>query len=503
MLWYNNTFFVNRMANELAAQFQGDVIDDIFSTSKTDLFLVFGSNQSIHLRWVEGYLLIQLKDRKYLPGKNRLTAFEPMIGQRVEAIVGVSLSRAIELRSGGNLLVMKMFGRNSNVLLFKEGQFESRFIQKGNKDDKLTPEFIRKGFDQREFNKLIQTGRVDYLVEKRLIHPEMARAIEQRGMNSMEDLTDWLKAQSFQVVKSHSESGSIQVKLELSEEKNDFLQVADAFAREWSYSKAFNQKRENGIRLLEKSIKKTKKTIFAAQERLNQLSDSQHQNTGDLIMANLYNIKPEQKELNTTDFYTGEPVKIKLNPRLSPQKNAERYYRKAKNQHKEEENLNQRLADLEKELVQLQSELDSFNQAETLKSLKKLDSGQSAASTEQVGLPYRKYTVLGYSVLVGKSASDNDQLIKQYAHKEDWWFHARGVKGSHVILQCKDEGLSEELIEEVASLAAFYSKDKSSELVPVIYTKRKYVRKFKGAPPGAVKVDREQVVIVPPREAKK
>ena len=95
----------------------------------------------------------------------------------------------------------------------------------------------------------------------------------------------------------------------------------------------------------------------------------------------------------------------------------------------------------------------------------------------------------------------NDELLK-LSHKEDLWLHARGVPGSHVIIQMnrKNDFPPTNIIEKAAEIAAFYSKAKGSSLVPVIFTKRKYVRKGKGLPPGAVFVDKEDVVLVKPTE---
>lgn len=500
MLWYNNTFFVNRMADELCRVYQDQRVEEVFSTTKNDLFLVFGSAQTIHLRWMEGYLLVQFKERHHLPNKNRLQALKPLVGENVEHVIGVPLSRAIEFHFGEMTLVLKMFGRNSNAILYENQDFVERFILKGNKDDELALSDVRSGFNMEDFEQLLADGKSDYLVEKRLIHPEMAEAVRTKGFATWRNLTNWISQQHFHYVKERTDSNLIQVKLETASQSTHFLEEVGRFASEWAYARTFKLKRQQGLKNLEKQIHKAKKTLHSTQTRLQHMAGSQYQNMADLIMANLYNIEPEQTKLHVSDFYTGEPITIKLNPRLSPQKNAERYYRKAKNQHKEEDNLQSRIKELERQIAGLQEDYNELDAAESLKKLKKMELADPVVPSS---VPYRKYMVDGFVVLVGKSASNNDELIKRYAHKEDLWFHARGVKGSHVILQCQGGSVPMDTVEKVASLAAFYSKDKSSELVPVIYTRRKYIRKFKGAPPGAVKVDREEVIIVPPLDVKK
>jgi len=88
------------------------------------------------------------------------------------------------------------------------------------------------------------------------------------------------------------------------------------------------------------------------------------------------------------------------------------------------------------------------------------------------------------------------------AHKEDLWLHARGSAGSHVIVRMKKRTVRPPMavLEKVAAIAAWYSKQKGSSLVPVILTQRKYVRKPKGAPAGLVLVDREDVLMVKPEQ---
>ena len=100
------------------------------------------------------------------------------------------------------------------------------------------------------------------------------------------------------------------------------------------------------------------------------------------------------------------------------------------------------------------------------------------------------------------SAKHNDALLK-LAHKNDLWFHARGVAGSHVLLKnVEQKTVSTDVLEYAASLAARYSKNQHESLAAVIYTSPKYVRKFKGALPGQVRVDREEVVLVAPFDIK-
>jgi len=124
----------------------------------------------------------------------------------------------------------------------------------------------------------------------------------------------------------------------------------------------------------------------------------------------------------------------------------------------------------------------------------------AARSTEP--LPFRRFTLEdgGYTVWVGRNARESDVLTLQHARPYDLWMHARGVTGAHVVLRLRGrtDTPSKSVIERAAAIAAYFSKARGSSLVPVIVTPRKYVRKPKRAAPGAVMVEREEVLMVQP-----
>jgi len=119
----------------------------------------------------------------------------------------------------------------------------------------------------------------------------------------------------------------------------------------------------------------------------------------------------------------------------------------------------------------------------------------------QEDLPFRRFTVDGgFAVWVGKNSANNDLLTLRHAKPDDLWFHARGSSGSHVVLKVRT-GKGEpgrRAKEQAAAIAAYYSRMKTSGTVPVAMTKRKFVRKPKGAPPGTVAIEREKVLFVTP-----
>ena len=125
--------------------------------------------------------------------------------------------------------------------------------------------------------------------------------------------------------------------------------------------------------------------------------------------------------------------------------------------------------------------------------------GEEAAGQDRV--PFRRYDLGGgYEVWVGRNARQNDDLTFHHAQKYDLWMHARGVPGSHAVLRLPGRNAQPgtPLLMRAAAIAAYYSKARGSSLAPVMVAPRKYVRKPKGAAPGAVVVEREDVLLVEP-----
>ena len=158
--------------------------------------------------------------------------------------------------------------------------------------------------------------------------------------------------------------------------------------------------------------------------------------------------------------------------------------------------LREALAAKERHLHKLRQQLADLENARSVRDLKSVTKEKQPA---RAALPYREFMIDGYQVWVGKSARHNDDLTLHYAGKNDLFFHARDVAGSHVILKVQgNKPVPKPTLEKVAALAAWYSKRKTDSLCPVAYTQRKYVRKPKGAPPGTVVMEREKVLLVKP-----
>jgi hypothetical protein len=230
---------------------------------------------------------------------------------------------------------------------------------------------------------------------------------------------------------------------------------------------------------------------------------------GHILMAYSYMSIPDCDSVELEDIFNPpSKVTVKVKKGVSFSENAQLYYQKAKNTRRTLEANKERMVDTMGKLKQLQMLRAAFTDVDGPKTLDRwLKSNERVMSmllpSSQLGVgsgkPWRSLNIGNYDVWIGKSAAGNDELL-QASHKEDIWFHARHVSGSHVIIRmARNAGFpSNEVIHEVASWAAWFSKAKTAGMVPVLYTKRKHVRKPKGAAPGSVLVDKEQVCLVEP-----
>lgn len=266
---------------------------------------------------------------------------------------------------------------------------------------------------------------------------------------------------------------------------------------------AYRSEKTALISRLRGEIAGTRNHIEKAQARLRELEGGNNYRLwADLIMANLHRISPGTTEVTLENIYgKGQSVSLRLRKEQSPQKNAETFYRKAKNQQLEIDHLRAATSVRENELRKKEDLLARVVAAADLETVRKLrPSEKNKSVTGSPSLPYREFVHRGFRIWVGKNAESNDQLTLKYSSKDDLWLHVRDVPGSHVVIKHQaGKNFPKDVIERAAELAAYNSKRRTETLCPVTVTPKKYVRKRKGDPPGTMVVSRETVVMVTPK----
>ncbi len=276
--------------------------------------------------------------------------------------------------------------------------------------------------------------------------------------------------------------------------------------------KNFKAKRDRLVAILNSAIKKVKKRLTAirAKEK-DALSAEQNRIKGELIFANIYQIKQGQKQCILQNYYDGSEIQIELNEFLSPSKNAENYYKKYNKQKRTLSAVAVQKELAENEQNYYNSVLDEISLSEDIVELKliekeleesgltKVHTQDKKKATEQK--PYRNYLIDGFYLRVGRNNIENDKLTSS-ARSNDLWLHAKDYHSSHAILEYNGQDAPASVIEICAEICAYYSKGRDGGKTEIVYAQKKNVKKPKGAKPGFVRYENYQSIMVEPNNHK-
>lgn len=235
--------------------------------------------------------------------------------------------------------------------------------------------------------------------------------------------------------------------------------------------------------------------------------------TADLLAAHLHEIDAGRDHVELVDF-DGNAVRVELDPSRPPAANLDRWYKRAARAERKIEQVQSRLEDARAALTEA---IDRHDAVRTLDEDASLDAWLDFADAHELDpapstpkpaskrgrpdesrLPYWAFSLGAWELRVGRSARDNDALIKAHAHGRDLWLHAQGVAGSHVIVRSGGKDVPRAIVEAAGRLAAHYSRAKTSATVPVLVVERRYVRKPRKAAPGEVVTERAKTIFVEP-----
>ncbi len=217
---------------------------------------------------------------------------------------------------------------------------------------------------------------------------------------------------------------------------------------------------------------------------------------GELLHTYGYGVPEGARSMQALNYYTNEEITIPLDPTLSAQENAKKYFDKYSKLKRTYEAVTGLLLQTKAEVEHLdsiQTALDIALSEEDLVQIKEelIEGGYirrkgTAKKVRITSKPYHYRSSDGFDIYVGKNNFQNDELTFQFASGGDWWFHAKGVPGSHVIVKTEGKELPDRTFEEAGRLAAYYSKNRGSDKVEIDYVRRKQVKKPSGAKPGFV-----------------
>lgn len=294
-----------------------------------------------------------------------------------------------------------------------------------------------------------------------------------------------------------------------------FSQMLDRFYEQRETLERVKQKGQDLIRSVTNARDRTARKIALQEQELLATQDRERlRELGDIITSNFYAMEKGMSSLRTVDFYDpeGKEVDIKLDPLLTPQQNAAKYYKDYNKAKTAEQMLTIQLEKGRKELDYLNSVLENITLAEGERDLQEIrqeltDTGYLRRASKAKGRekrvsskPMEFRSSSGLRISVGKNNTQNDLLTCKQAFKSDIWFHTQKIHGSHVILWTEGQPPDLQSLNEAACLAAWFSQGREGGKVPVDYTPVKYVKKPAGARPGMVVYTTYETAWVTPSE---
>ncbi|MCK4536006.1 MAG: NFACT family protein, partial [Desulfuromonadales bacterium] len=270
------------------------------------------------------------------------------------------------------------------------------------------------------------------------------------------------------------------------------------------------------VKTVRKGLARLRKRLQRIESDYADLEDTDGlQHTGNLLLSNLYLVRRGMKELEVDDYAADPPTRtvIQLDPRLTPQENADKLFKKARKRRRGEEHYARRLRETRDEIDWLEAMALAFEETDDAVELDALKKQLAAAGYLKLREePVRRQTKAvpaqqleavspsGYQLVWGRNPRENDRISRHLAAPDDLWFHAHNLPGCHLVLRRagRSGDIPEEDILYAASLAAGYSRGRNDSRVEVIVALAKDVRKPKGARPGLVTVDSFRTMAVEP-----
>ena len=526
-----NYFYLNRFVIEAGKILPGKKIYNIFTQEKDKLIIVFGEEESVEYLEIyvnPGQPHINIRTGYSRAKKNTIDVFPEAKGQIISSIKIAEDDRLIKIDLQNATFFFTIRGKYTNVFFISEDNSISSFKKI---EEDLLKDLILELQDQSyidSFNQLdLKLESRDYYFDIKKKYPiignEIINETKRRDKSDSENISLLLKKVINKIIDEqptvfidnlagevHLAPASFDVFTHI--EKKSFDTLIEAQSTFLSKKKFISEK-QRMLKLITKQLERDlKKTV----NKLNKLSavvqkkskEEEFNRFGNLLLLNISKIKRGMDSIEVEDIYiSNNIVKIKLNSKISANKNVEYYFDKSKSEkiriEKSKELLEQvktKFKEL-KEIEQILIETDDLKELKGIMKKMKIKDKDYVESKDDIRLKFKHYIIEGkYNVYVGKDSKNNDLLTTRFAKQNDFWFHARSVSGSHVVLRVENikESIPKNILKNVAALAAFHSKAKTAGTVPVAYTLKKYVIKKKGYPIGTVHLLKEDVLLVKP-----
>lgn len=527
---FSNYFYLLRAASEINDNLRNSVITEIYSQQKNVLCLKIPSDIHperhliISLNTNAPYLL--LKNHYHKAKKNFVNLFLDKLPLNLYSIETAVNDRIIRFNTEKGFFVFAIQGTRTNFYFYDNEMNEVKFKKNeySIKDNLATLSFIEG--TQIELNSSLNSfSDIGTLVKE---FPMIRGLLKTEVIHRSNEISEENIGVVFQKITNEILHNKIKVGFNSDLAKVIFIPDSFLSIDAQSDLKIFTdfnsaltnfislQNRKKDLSLLSNELTKFfEKELSHIANKINKLKfrieegskDKEYYNFGNLLLVHIHLLKKGMSEIIVNDYKKNQKVIINLDPKLFPKDNVNKYFEKAKdekiNYTKSQELLKFNIDKYES----LKNEFEKFNTSNSLDEIKlihnkiirkknkiiKMDTGDK--------FKYWHYKIENkYDVFIGRDSKSNDYLSIKFAKQNDYWFHTRGLPGSHVVLRVENvkEGIPKNIIKKAASLAAFYSKAKTAGSAPVSYTFAKFVYKKKGMLPGKVMLKKENTLMVKP-----
>jgi len=512
----NNYYFLRQLSARLNDKIVGYSVVSCFSQNKDELIIELNNSREsffVKTNLTPGFCCLSFSDNFHRARKNSVDLFKDVILKKVIAVKQFENERSFSLDlEEGYSLIFKMHNNFANVLFLEDDSVKEIFRNHLQSDFEIVLEKMNRSIDfsKQYFLDNFSTLKKIYLTFGKIVWDYL----EERNFNHLEKDNQWqmfeetlrlLENPKYYLIERNGKLVFSLLPLgHVMDEFSDPLLAVNEFSNRLIHDEVFRQEKNRVVHQLQAKLEGSESYFRKNTQKLNELiNDHHYQLWGDLIMAHLDQVKIGSDKIFLTSFYDDSTIEIKLKKEFNAQKNAEVFYRKAKNQQIEINKLKEAIAQKEREISKLKEWIGSGERTAELKELRAMmvEAGLDRKQQGQVeNLPFHEFEFKGYKILVGRNAEANDKLTLKYSYKDDLWLHAKDVAGSHVLIKYQSgKNFPKDVIEYAAGLAAYNSKRKNESLCPVAFTQKKYVRKRKGDPAGMVVVEREEVILVEPK----
>lgn len=527
---YKSYYYLNRLTLELNSILVGKRIISIFSQEKDRLIIQLDGQEELFIEISVNHSdpFINIRNKFSRAKKNTVEFFTELIHHTIKDVLIASDDRIIKFVTDSCDLIFAIRGKytnifcNSDTLKSFKNEDEENLL-------KFRNEFETKDFSKRlniPDSKLINGKSIKEIRnEYRFIGREIENEVNARKRDTKEDSELLLNVLQDILTKDpavYTDEKSSEIHIGF-----DSLRIFSTYEKQLfdSTIKAFNHFLSKRYQFEEKNSKLKKVNSYLDKElkkcttRLNSLlaiiekgsREDEYNKIANLLLINLHKINHGVSEIEVEDIYNSDlKLLIKLDDKLSAKKNVDRYFEKSRDSKINFEKSTKLYLNTKKEFEKLKSyhvQIENNPLLEELnRIMKELKIKDEEKQQEKDGIEskFKHYLIeKKYHVFVGKDSVNNDLLTTRFAKQNDFWFHARSVSGSHVVLRIDNtkEVVPKSILKKAASLAAYHSKAKTAGIVPVSYTLKKYVVKRKSQPAGQVSLLKEDVLLVKPEIA--